>query len=69
MPGGRPLTADELAEIDAIGDNTGCMALKGGSPSHEGDAAGRRLAVGRRACARRPQRWGIIPERDLVMSG
>jgi aryl-alcohol dehydrogenase-like predicted oxidoreductase len=28
------LSAAELAEIAAIGDNTGCMALKGASPRH-----------------------------------
>ncbi|HEY3614801.1 MAG TPA: aldo/keto reductase [Gaiellales bacterium] len=31
------LDEDELAAIAAIGDNTGCMALKGASPRHEGD--------------------------------
>src|SRR5204863_5794501 len=31
------LDADELAEIDRVGDNTGCMALKGGSPTHAGE--------------------------------
>src|SRR4029077_10137707 len=30
------LSAAELAAIAAIGDNTGCMALKGASPRHEG---------------------------------
>jgi aryl-alcohol dehydrogenase-like predicted oxidoreductase len=32
------LTDDEVAEIRAIGDNTRCMALKGGVPDHEGDS-------------------------------
>ncbi len=63
-----PLTAEDLAEIAAIGDNTGSMALKGGSPSHEGDARADAwpLDDDLRATA---QRWGIVPERDLVMSG
>ena len=68
IPEVNPLTAEDLAEIDAIGDNTGCMALKGGSPSHEGDprADAWPLDGELRATA---QRWGIVPERDLVMSG
>jgi len=59
------LTADDLAEIDRLGDNHGCMPLKGGTPGHSGepmpdswpmeddlvDVAGR---------------WGIDPARDLV---
>jgi len=68
IPEVNPLTADDLAEIDAVGDNTGCMELKGGSPSHEGEPRpdawpldGELLATA--------QRWGIVPERDLVMSG
>ena len=57
----------ELAAIAAIGDNTGCMKLKGASPVHEG--------------AERPDAWalddelreigrrfGIEAERDLVGS-
>jgi aryl-alcohol dehydrogenase-like predicted oxidoreductase len=39
------LSADEVAEIRAIGDNTRCMALKGGVPDHDGDA--------------RPDRWAL----------
>ena len=31
------LSDDEVAEIRAIGDNTGCMALKGASPQFEGE--------------------------------
>ena len=61
------LDADELSAIAAIGDNTGCMKLKGASPVHEG--------------AERPDAWalddelrevgrrfGIEAERDLVGS-
>ena len=32
------LTPTEVAEMREIGDNTGCMALKGGAPDHEGEA-------------------------------
>jgi aryl-alcohol dehydrogenase-like predicted oxidoreductase len=31
------LSEEEVAEIRAIGDNTGCMALKGAAPDYEGD--------------------------------
>ena len=30
------LTGDDVAEIRALGDNTGCMALKGASPQYDG---------------------------------
>jgi aryl-alcohol dehydrogenase-like predicted oxidoreductase len=65
-PAKRILSADELSEIDAVGDNTGCMALKGASPVHEGaprpDAWP--LDESLRSVA---ERWGIAPERDLVV--
>ena len=35
-PSKRILSEAELSVIDAVGDNTGCMALKGASPAHEG---------------------------------
>lgn len=34
---GSLLTAEEVATATVIGDNRGCMRLKGGSPDHEGD--------------------------------
>ena len=54
-----------MADIAAVGDNTGCMALKGGCPP-EGDAAAGPwpLDDDLRSVA---DRWGIEPERDLVM--
>jgi hypothetical protein len=59
------LTPQEVAEIRAIGDNTGCMKLKGGVPDHEGPALPDRweltpdlVALG--------ERWGIDPARDLA---
>jgi aryl-alcohol dehydrogenase-like predicted oxidoreductase len=67
VPAVSPLSAQELAEIDAVGDNAGSMALKGGSPVHQGDprADAWPLDDELRATA---QRWGITPERDLVMA-
>jgi aryl-alcohol dehydrogenase-like predicted oxidoreductase len=67
VPAVSPLSAQELAEIDAVGDNAGSMALKGGSPVHQGEprADAWPLDDELRATA---QRWGITPERDLVMA-
>ena len=65
VPARSPLSLEDLAAIDAVGDNTGCMALKGGSPAHEGDARADAwpLDDDLRATA---SRWGIEPERDLL---
>jgi aryl-alcohol dehydrogenase-like predicted oxidoreductase len=59
------LADDELAEIRAIGDNTGCMALKGASPQFDGEPQPDRwpLTDDLRALA---ERWTIEPERDLA---
>ena len=43
------LSDEERAEIRAIGDNTGCMALKGASPAVRGRAPARPLAADQRA--------------------
>ncbi len=59
------LTDDEIAAITEVGENAGCMPLKGGSPLHTGaevadawplDDDLRRLAGD----------WDIVPDRDLV---
>lgn len=42
------LTAEEVAEVRAIGDNRGSMLLKGATPDHEGEAL--------------PDRWELDPE-------
>jgi aryl-alcohol dehydrogenase-like predicted oxidoreductase len=59
------LTAADLAEIDRLGDNRGCMKLKGGTPGHEGPAMPDSwpMAPDLDAVA---ERWGITPDRDLV---
>ena len=60
------LSDEELAAIERIGENAGCMALKGGSAVHEGadrpdawslDDDLREIAA----------RWQIDPARDLVL--
>ena len=67
LPAEQRLGAEDVAAIRAIGDNTGCMALKGASPQHEGEERPDRwqlsddlVAVG--------ARWGIDPARDLVQA-
>lgn len=46
------LSPDEVAEIARIGDNTGCMALKGSSRSHVGSAL--------------PDQWELDPELESI---
>jgi aryl-alcohol dehydrogenase-like predicted oxidoreductase len=58
------LSSDEVMEIRAIGDNTGCMALKGASPEHEGEWRADRWAL-TPELAQVASRWEIEPERDL----
>jgi aryl-alcohol dehydrogenase-like predicted oxidoreductase len=65
LPAEQRLGEEDVAEVRAIGDNSGSMALKGASPDHEGEERpdrwpldGNLAAVG--------ERWGIDPERDLV---
>jgi aryl-alcohol dehydrogenase-like predicted oxidoreductase len=62
---GRLLSAQELRAIRQIGDNTGCMALKGSSPIHEGPAGPDRWRLDSELSAV-AGRWGIDPERQLV---
>ena len=35
----KTLSAEDIERITRIGDNKGCMALKGGNPEHQGEAA------------------------------
>jgi aryl-alcohol dehydrogenase-like predicted oxidoreductase len=80
-PGGRPvedkraelaatprevvLDAAEVDELRAIGDNTGCMALKGGSPQHEGPPAADRWPMDPRL-EEVAARWSIDPTAQLT---
>ena len=59
------LTADDLAEIARLGNNHGCMPLKGGTPGHTGPQMPDSwpMAPDLEAVA---ERWGITPDRDLV---
>ena len=65
LPAEQRLSAAEVAEIRAIGDNAGSMVLKGASPEHEGDERPDRWQLNDDLAAV-GSRWGIDPERDLV---
>jgi hypothetical protein len=67
LPAEQRLGENDVAEIRAIGDNTGSMVLKGASPAFEGDEQPDRWALSDDLVAA-GERWGIDPERDLVLS-
>jgi aryl-alcohol dehydrogenase-like predicted oxidoreductase len=80
-PGGRPvedkraelaglppeprLSPVDVEEIRALGDNAGCMALKGASPEHDGEERPDRWGLDERLMDV-ARRWQIDPERDLT---
>src|SRR3954447_11582451 len=59
------LSDDEVAEIRAIGDNTGCMTLKCGTPDYEGEPVADRWPLDEEL-AEVAQRWRIDPRRELL---
>jgi aryl-alcohol dehydrogenase-like predicted oxidoreductase len=65
LPAEQRLSRDDVAAIRAIGDNTGCMALKGANPQHEGEERPDRWELSSEL-AEVGTRWGIDPARDLV---
>ncbi len=67
LPAEQRLGAEDVAAIRAVGDNTGCMALKGASPAHEGEERPDRWALSEEL-VEAGGRWGIDPERDLSAS-
>jgi aryl-alcohol dehydrogenase-like predicted oxidoreductase len=64
VPPKQRLSEDEVAEIRAIGDNAGCMTLKGASPDHEGPERPDRWPL-TAELTDAGRRWGIDPLRDL----
>jgi aryl-alcohol dehydrogenase-like predicted oxidoreductase len=58
------LAAEDVDEIRSIGDNTGCMALKGASPDYEGEARADRWPLSDEL-EEVAERWGIEPESQL----
>jgi aryl-alcohol dehydrogenase-like predicted oxidoreductase len=65
LPGEQMLDAEDVAAIRAIGDNTGCMVLKGASPEHEGEERPDRWPLSDEL-VEVGGRWGIDPARDLT---
>ncbi|MEA2341598.1 MAG: hypothetical protein QOG11_1675, partial [Solirubrobacteraceae bacterium] len=63
-PAGVVLSPEEVAELRAVGDNTGSMVLKGATPDHDGDVLPDRWPLEPELTAA-GARWGIDPERDL----
>jgi aryl-alcohol dehydrogenase-like predicted oxidoreductase len=62
--GASPLSDEELRAIREIGENTGCMALKGASLEHAGSALPDRWGIDGEL-AEIAERWGIDPASDL----
>jgi aryl-alcohol dehydrogenase-like predicted oxidoreductase len=67
LPEEQRLSDADIAAIREIGDNTGCMTLKGASPEHEGEERPDRWGLSEDLAAV-GARWGIDPGRDLVPS-
>ena len=59
------LSAEEIARIAEIGNNKGCMALKGGNPDHSGDPLPDRWPLNDELLEI-AGRWKIEPARDLA---
>lgn len=59
------LSLEELNAIEAIGQNRGCMHLKGGNPEHVGEPLPDRWSLTPDLILM-AQKWGICPEMDLV---
>jgi aryl-alcohol dehydrogenase-like predicted oxidoreductase len=64
LPAQQRLSAEDVAEIRAIGDNTGSMGLKGATPDHSGEERPDRWQVSPEL-AEVAERWKIDPDRDL----
>ena len=58
------LTASDVAEIRAIGDNSNCMALKGASPDNDGDERADSWPLSEEL-VEAGRRWDVDAERDL----
>ncbi|HEX2359377.1 MAG TPA: aldo/keto reductase [Solirubrobacterales bacterium] len=65
LPPEQRLGEEQVEEIRRIGDNAGCMALKGASPDHSGEERPDRWGL-EPGLVEAGRRWGINPERDLT---
>jgi aryl-alcohol dehydrogenase-like predicted oxidoreductase len=68
LPAEQRLTHADVDTIRTLGDNTGCMALKGASPQYTGEEQPDRWTLDEHLITV-AERWRIDPERDLVMAG
>ncbi|HXP99594.1 MAG TPA: aldo/keto reductase [Solirubrobacteraceae bacterium] len=68
LPERTLLSDSEVAELRAIGDNSGSMTLKGASVEYEGEPLADRWALGEEL-EDLAARWRITPARDLVKVG
>jgi aryl-alcohol dehydrogenase-like predicted oxidoreductase len=59
-----PLSDADVAQIRALGDNTGCMTLKGATPDHAGEELPDRWELGEQHLEI-AARWRIDPQQDL----
>ena len=65
----QPLLSEaEVAELRAIGDNSGSMVLKGASVEYEGERLPDRWQLDEQL-GQLAARWEIAPRRDLVKLG
>jgi aryl-alcohol dehydrogenase-like predicted oxidoreductase len=64
LPDEKRLSPDQVDEIRSIGDNSGCMALKGATPDHAGEERPDRWPVSAEL-AQVASEWGIDPDKDL----
>jgi aryl-alcohol dehydrogenase-like predicted oxidoreductase len=67
LPAQLRLTPEEVAELRAIGDNTGCMALKGAAPGYDGPPLPDRWPL-EPPLTELAARWSIDPARDLAQA-
>jgi aryl-alcohol dehydrogenase-like predicted oxidoreductase len=65
LPSELRLSDEDVDTIRSLGDNKGCMRLKGATPDHEGGEQPDRWAVDGRL-EQLARRWGIEPGRDLT---
>jgi aryl-alcohol dehydrogenase-like predicted oxidoreductase len=68
LPAPTLLSDAEVAELRAIGDNSGSMTLKGASVEYEGEPLADRWELGGEL-EQIAARWRIAPRRDLVKTG
>ena len=65
MPDKIRLSETDVADLRAIGDNSGSMALKGASTEYEGESLADRWTLDS-GLDELAARWRIEPRRDLV---